>query len=1824
MAALTVLLGTGACGSTSSERAASERAALQTHASFEVASWQQATPATSPPGRYDHAMVYDRARREVILFGGRSPTSVLGDTWRWDGVSWTQRTPAATPSPRASPALVYDDQRREILLFGGNIGGSTAVADTWSWNGTTWTPMTVTAAPPARDSAAFGYDDSRHQFIVFGGLGTGSAVLNDTWTLTDGDAAWVQRVTAVAPITRASMSAAFDAKRAQLVIFGGSANLGFTQESDTWRWDGTSWLVTAPLDPPSARYHGAAAYDSASERVIISGGYFGSDTTRWDGVNWVVATVPGAIPIKEGVAMAYDEARREMVRFGGTTRFNAPIAETWVLTVPGNACSAVAQCRSGYACVDGVCCNRAACGTCETCAGFDPGRCTPVINREDPDTCSAASGKACNAVGACRGALGAVAASPADCASGIVADGVCCDRACGDPCLACRADLKRSGTRSGLCDFAASGVDPHDDCVADAMTTCGRDGTCDGNGGCRKYVQNTPCGTVTCTDDRATSRVCDGNGACSPSAVGVVCGLYVCTEATGCAASCTTQANCAARSHCDAGSHTCLPDEGTRCDGNDVVAPDNTRKPCAPFACEGAACRTACRNLQDCSAGSACDFGGLCVSERSSSSGAIVASNDDGGCNAGARRHDSGAPSNSLAWSALAAFAVRRASRRQRRTPHAPRRTRWSALVSCGVLVLACALACGVRGRDAEPDSALATATRLAASDSALRTRLAPASGDAGFRRDRDGATLVSSGWAATADQQFTDLGARLPDAADGDVDVGVSRFARLHLASRLDGAAPRAPELNAGRVVYRDVLPATSRVFAATRSALEEVLVLASDTAPRAFTYHVTLGESLVRVTERDGGLDVFDERERLALRIPAPYALDAHGTRIAVALSWDDAASTMRLALPPASAAAPALAYPVLIDPAVELGNWIRVDSQARAAAPMAFDSVRNEAVLFGGQVATNPTNDTWRWNGVTWTRASPATIPSVRDTTALAFDAARGEVIMFGGSFRGVSLNDTWRWNGTNWSVATPATTPSARLLHAMAYDATAARVLVFGGGTGASTYFDDLWSWDGTNWSLLAAATRPPARRSSLLAFDPVRHESILVGGYNSIGQHFTDTWRWDGAAWTQLAPATNPPGRSQSSFAFDATGKGILFGGVTNTSGSFTGDTWRWDGLTWAQLTPAAAPPARRAHAAVFDSARNVIVLHGGSSETNSGERGDTWTWSGATWVAAGNVATPSSRTNSAGVWDAARREMLVFGGLATATLSDTWRWDGARWSDAAPAHAPPLREAHGMAYDEGRNQTVLFGGSTMLGGGILYGDTWIWNGTDWTQAAPATSPSSRRDVMMTYDAVHNEVLLFGGNSGGLRVADTWRWSGTTWTQAVVTPSPPAVEGALTFDRARGVVLFVGGGQTWTWNGTAWTRLSPATAVPNYAGHRLAYDEARQLVVQFGGQYGISETWLWNGTTWALDTPSQRPSGRYNVVLVYDRVHKQQIVYSGTVTLYGSSDTWLFDVPGETCTTSADCARTRTCVDGVCCNAAQCGMCASCAGISVGECAPVLNAEDRDTCAIADGKSCSDLGACKAALGAPATSATECASGFLVEGVCCDSKCDGTCLACRAETKASGTLTGRCDVASAGRDAFGACAATDATTCGTDGKCDGAGGCRRHPATTPCGSVTCVDQRSTSKICDGRGQCSASAVGVACGNYACREAIGCAVTCTTNADCASRSHCENGVCLPDLRARCDGDDVLPVSGPRLHCAPFTCRDAQCRASCDSVLDCTAGASCDFSHRCVDGTTRSNDSGGCAVGRGATSPSAPAVLGMATLMWALRRRRRARDA
>lgn len=185
-------------------------------------------------------------------------------------------------------------------------------------------------------------------------------------------------------------------------------------------------------------------------------------------------------------------------------------------------------------------------------------------------------------------------------------------------------------------------------------------------------------------------------------------------------------------------------------------------------------------------------------------------------------------------------------------------------------------------------------------------------------------------------------------------------------------------------------------------------------------------------------------------------------------------------------------------------------------REASCMAYDSDRHVCVLFGGYVeSTGYANDTWEWNGTTWSQriaSNSAGSPSKRVLSFLVYDSDRHKTVMFGG-WTSTNMNDTWEWDGVSWTPRETSAIPPHHS-HCMTYDRSRHLTTLFGGSV--STSFDgdfsgDMWTYDGTTWTL-EATEGPPARQRLSMAYDSRRKVSVMFGGQLDHGRAY-DTWEY---------------------------------------------------------------------------------------------------------------------------------------------------------------------------------------------------------------------------------------------------------------------------------------------------------------------------------------------------------------------------------------------------------------------------------------------------------------------------------------------------------------------------------------------------------------------------------------------------------------------------------------------------------------------------------------------------------------------------------------
>jgi uncharacterized protein (TIGR03382 family) len=351
----------------------------------------------------------------------------------------------------------------------------------------------------------------------------------------------------------------------------------------------------------------------------------GTPPTNGGPIPNVGANLPGKTPIKSGIfgSGCFDGGPSSC----GTNGLCDGVGSCQ-LYVAGTECSA-AFCSEGGGLTQADHCDGA--GSCVLSGDIscDPGSCA-----NDVCDLSCALDTDCTPNGYCKTgtctvkkADGTPSISPSECASGIVADGVCCDTDCAGPCVACTTFLKGGG-QSGVCEPIIAGSDPQDECADQGAASCGTNGSCDGAGACALYPKNAVCVAPSCAGSTMIdASLCDGKGVCTAGGM-IDCAPAMCVNGA-CAAVCVNDSDCLGQSYCGAGTCAAKKITGAPAAGNNECL--------SAFAADGVCCASACdagpcdvcsvaagaQKEGECTllSGPSCDDGNPCTSSETCAAG---------------------------------------------------------------------------------------------------------------------------------------------------------------------------------------------------------------------------------------------------------------------------------------------------------------------------------------------------------------------------------------------------------------------------------------------------------------------------------------------------------------------------------------------------------------------------------------------------------------------------------------------------------------------------------------------------------------------------------------------------------------------------------------------------------------------------------------------------------------------------------------------------------------------------------------------------------------------------------------------------------------------------------------------------------------------------------------------------------------------------------------------------------------------------------------------------------------------------------------------------
>lgn len=166
------------------------------------------------------------------------------------------------------------------------------------------------------------------------------------------------------------------------------------------------------------------------------------------------------------------------------------------------------------------------------------------------------------------------------------------------------------------------------------------------------------------------------------------------------------------------------------------------------------------------------------------------------------------------------------------------------------------------------------------------------------------------------------------------------------------------------------------------------------------------------------------------------------------------------------------------------------------------MAYDPATARMVLFGGDGKVGLINETWTYDGATWTKQGTPESPSAREGASMAYEPRTEKMVLFGGWTVGGRTGESWTYDGATWTKQSPPDSPRARFAASMDYDPATGRLVLFGGLTGFGEESYETWTYGPFTKATSSLSTRSSGATT---LGGIVKDSATLSGGGTPTGQ-----------------------------------------------------------------------------------------------------------------------------------------------------------------------------------------------------------------------------------------------------------------------------------------------------------------------------------------------------------------------------------------------------------------------------------------------------------------------------------------------------------------------------------------------------------------------------------------------------------------------------------------------------------------------------------------------------------------------------------------------
>jgi hypothetical protein len=286
------------------------------------------------------------------------------------------------------------------------------------------------------------------------------------------------------------------------------------------------------------------------------------------------------------------------------------------------------------------------------------------------------------------------------------------------------------------------------------------------------------------------------------------------------------------------------------------------------------------------------------------------------------------------------------------------------------------------------------------------------------------------------------------------------------------------------------------------------------------------------------------------------------------------------------------------------------------------------------------------------------------------------------------------------------------------------------------------------------------------------------------------------------------------------------------------------------GRSWKQRANASQPGDSLAPKMAFDPMMGQVVMYGGDGAFADGM----WELGETGWTSVCTGCPPQSVMGQGMVYDRKRGVIVMYGGFNTSVALDAvWEWSPTTrlWSQRSPMPAPPALQLLQMVYDEDAGNAFVIGGATDNPAMTAATATYRYDGSTW--AAGSSGPlSMEAATVAVYDVAGHRTLLAGDTTPTTFADSVYQFDGTWSALCTSCSGDSRQDAAMVYDRAWGKALWIGGYSSMNGristvaqlDANGWTTIS--TDLPKREGWGVGYDEARDVIVLYGGWAGPSD------------------------------------------------------------------------------------------------------------------------------------------------------------------------------------------------------------------------------------------------------------------------------------------------------------------------------------------------------------------------------------------